>query len=323
MDAVQVLHVDDDELVCELTASVLGEADDITVEWVTDPTTAMEWIDGGVDCVVSDYDMPRMDGLELLQRVRERHPELPFLLFTGKGSEEIASDAISAGVTDYLQKGTGTEQYELLATRIRNAVSGYRAESDLAESKRRIRTLLCNLPGMSYRCLNEPEWPMEFVSEGCKQLTGYEPDELESGGMVWGRDLIDERDADRLWDEVQDAIAETNPYELVYRIRTRTGDLKWVWEQGRGVFEDGDLVALEGIIMDVTDYEDPSGDVERPRKFDARVASRIEAEIETAREAITALDDADEESRTRALDALERATERLADARSASETAGE
>ncbi|WP_340102307.1 response regulator [Salinibaculum salinum] len=58
-----------------------------------------------IDCIVSDYDMPGMNGIEFLEAVREECPDLPFILYTGKGSEEITSETISAGVTDYLQKG--------------------------------------------------------------------------------------------------------------------------------------------------------------------------------------------------------------------------
>jgi DNA-binding response OmpR family regulator len=67
-----------------------------------------------------------MSGIELLETVRETYPDLPFVLFTETGSEEVASEAISAGVTDYLQKGGGSEQYALLANRIENAVQAHR-----------------------------------------------------------------------------------------------------------------------------------------------------------------------------------------------------
>jgi DNA-binding NtrC family response regulator len=73
--------------------------------------------------IISDYDMPGMDGLEFLRTVRETRPDLPFILFTGKGSEAVASEAIAADVTHYFQKRSGPEQYELLANRIENAVS--------------------------------------------------------------------------------------------------------------------------------------------------------------------------------------------------------
>ncbi|PSQ57994.1 MAG: HTR-like protein, partial [Halobacteriales archaeon SW_9_67_25] len=108
---ITVLHVDDDPDVLDITATFLQRADrrfEVVTE--TDPDAALDRLDGGVDCVVSDYQMPAMDGLAFLDAVRDEAPELPFVLFTGKGSEEIASDAISAGVTDYLQKRTGTDQ---------------------------------------------------------------------------------------------------------------------------------------------------------------------------------------------------------------------
>ena len=117
-EPTRVLHVDDDPQILDLAATFLErEGEDIAVETATDPTEALDrFIEGefesGVpfDCIVSDHDMPGMDGLEFLEAVREDHPELPFILFTGKGSEEIASEAITAGVSDYLNKGSGTDQ---------------------------------------------------------------------------------------------------------------------------------------------------------------------------------------------------------------------
>jgi PAS domain S-box-containing protein len=85
---------------------------------------------------VSDYEIPGQNGIQFLDTVREDHPELPFILFTGKGSEAVASEAIARGVTDYLQKDSGVEQFELLANRIRNAVSQYRTAREAEEQKR-------------------------------------------------------------------------------------------------------------------------------------------------------------------------------------------
>ncbi len=126
---LSVLLVDDESAVADLVAAHLERVhDDIAVTVETAVTTALHRVECGTfDCVVSDYEMPEMDGLEFLAAVREVRPDIPFILFTGKGSEEIASEAISAGVTDYLQKGVGSEQYELLANRIANAVESRRA----------------------------------------------------------------------------------------------------------------------------------------------------------------------------------------------------
>ena len=137
-DPVCVLLVDDEPDVLELTKTFLGRVDD-RLEIVTETSVdagIVRLAEDDIDCVVSDYNMPGMNGLEFLELVRERDSESPFILFTGRGSEEVASEAVSAGVTDYLQKGTGHEQYELLANRITNSVAGHRAKLRMREHER-------------------------------------------------------------------------------------------------------------------------------------------------------------------------------------------
>ncbi len=143
MSAIEVLHVDDDQGIGSLTREYLERVGtEMTVVTEDGGKPALDRLsETAFDCIVSDYDMPGMDGLEFLEAVRDREPKLPFILFTGKGSEDIASEAISAGVTDYLQKGVGTGQYELLANRIENAVSQYRAEKR-AEQHARINEVV-------------------------------------------------------------------------------------------------------------------------------------------------------------------------------------
>ena len=127
---IRVLHVDDQQQYTELTEELLERADDnISVVGTTTVVEALNLLsESEFDCIVSDYDMPQTDGLEFLELVRESNPHIPFILFTGKGSEEIASEAIQAGVTDYIQKKGGIDQYDLLANRIRNVVERYRLQ---------------------------------------------------------------------------------------------------------------------------------------------------------------------------------------------------
>ncbi|WP_218836332.1 response regulator [Halorarum salinum] len=127
-----VLAVDDDPDFVALTAQALEREDpNFKVQTVTNAIDAFEqFADNDIDCIVSDYEMPEMSGLALLEDIRMLDEHVPFILFTGRGSEEVASDAISAGVTDYLQKQSGTDQYTLLANRIRNSAAQHRAKHE-------------------------------------------------------------------------------------------------------------------------------------------------------------------------------------------------
>ncbi len=129
-----------------------------------------------------------------------------------------------------------------------------KTQAALEERHRQLQTLFGNLPGMAYRCQSDREWTMKFLSEGVRELTGYGPAELlESSEISYG-DLIVEADRESVWNEVQSAVEQREPYELVYRIRARNGEEKWVWEQGEGVFaETGELKFLEGFITDITE----------------------------------------------------------------------
>jgi PAS domain S-box-containing protein len=265
-EPIRVLHVDDDADFLGVVATFLERTDDrFVVETATSTREGMDRIDeGNIDCVVSDYEMPRTNGIEFLDAVRERHASLPFILFTGKGSETVASEAISVGVTDYLQKGTGTEQYELLANRIANAVEAHRSREMLDERTRRLETLISNLPGVVYRCRNDAGWPMETVEGEVEALTGYTAEQLERGAVSWGDDLLHPDDRDEMWETVQDALAADGTFEVTYRIITADGTVKWMWERGRVVASstDGSDV-LEGFITDITDRTERERELER------------------------------------------------------------
>lgn len=124
---------------------------------------------------------------------------------------------------------------------------------ELRESTDRFRNLLGNLPGMVYRCLNEPGWPMDFVSEGCFPLTGYSPGEIFPGGLQF-EDLIHPNDRKMVKEKVEEAVHTGEPFILEYRIITKEGKIKWVWEKGKEMTSrDGKAKWLEGFIMDITE----------------------------------------------------------------------
>jgi PAS domain S-box-containing protein len=142
------------------------------------------------------------------------------------------------------------------------AESFNRSLRDLRESQRQVATLMSNLPGMAYRCRNDPEWTMDFVSEGAKAITGYSAEELIGSKVVAFGQLVLREDAQAVWDTVQAAVRHGEPFEVSYRIITAIGEMRWVWERGRGVFsEQGELLALEGLITDVTTLKHAEGEL--------------------------------------------------------------
>ncbi|MFB6174200.1 MAG: ATP-binding protein, partial [Halobacteriales archaeon] len=255
---IHVLHIDDDPDFADLTAERLTrEAGRLTVETVADAGEGLERLADGFDCVISDYDMPGMDGIELLEAVRADYPDLPFILFTGEGSEDIASEAISAGVTDYIPKRADPDQHTVLANRIENAVEKWRAEHDAEQARTRLTTLIDNLPGIVYRCQNEPGWAMEYVGGDVEELTGYPAAEIENRDDIYGQEIVHPDDRDAGWADVQAALEAEEPFELTYRIRTNDGETKWVWERGQGIYSaDGEVEALEGFITDITERKE-------------------------------------------------------------------
>lgn len=203
MSDIRVLHVDDDPDYADLVATFLERTTPrLTVVTETNAGDAMERLseDGGtIDCLVSDYDMPGANGLELLEDVRATNPDLPFILFTGKGSEEVASDAIAAGATDYLRKKSGSERYELLANRIENAVEQYRSRQ---ERERVYQALETATQGIG---LIDEDGEFVYLNEAYAGLYGRTTDELV--GSHWDV-LYPDEEVERFETEIIPALRE-------------------------------------------------------------------------------------------------------------------
>lgn len=186
--------------------------------------------------------------------VRALPPENAVPLLALTADEAQAEALLAAGATDFLVLPCSPVQLRArltaaLAPRSPAPTPG----APLADRDRALQTLLANLPGVVYRCANDRDWTMQFVSEGCRELTGYGPGDFIEGRVSFGG-LTHHEDRDRVWDHVQQAVAEHKPFRVTYRLHTATGACKWLWEQGQGVFDAaGRLVALEGFISDLSE----------------------------------------------------------------------
>jgi len=115
-----------------------------------------------------------------------------------------------------------------------------------------IESLLANIPGEAYRCRNDPDWTVEYVSEGVRELTGYGPEDFLLQARGYGHLILPE-DRDRVWQETQVALGARRAFSIEYRIRTRSGEIRWVRDRGRGVYgAGGEATHTEGFVGDIT-----------------------------------------------------------------------
>ena len=252
-ESIEVLHVDDDPDFVELAATFVEREDDrFTVRTATGADEAVDRLEEElVDFVVSDYEMPGQNGIEFLKTVRERSPDLPFVLFTGKGSEEIASEAISAGVSDYLQKGTGTERYELLANRILTHVEQARTQQELEEREAHLR--------QAQTVADLGSWKLDLTTEELYwssevyHIFGVPEDESVSYTRFLDHVYPEDRDTvEAAWT----AALEGAEYDIEHRIVTDDGTTRWVHQRAEfEVDESGNPNSAFGVIQDITEFK--------------------------------------------------------------------
>lgn len=180
--------------------------------------------------------------------------------------ESIQKDNKIIYETEYLKKNkshipvechakiiTFDNQRVILNT-LRDTSDRKRAEAALKASEKSLNNLITNLPGFIYRCANDEKWTMEYYSRGITDLTGYDFDDFIDNNKISYNSIIHNEDQQFVWELIQKALEDNVPFELEYRIITKAGKIKYVWERGRGVYSnDGRLLYLEGFITDVSE----------------------------------------------------------------------
>lgn len=261
--SIAVLQVDDDSAFAEMAADFLErENERFTVDVATSGSEAFDTLaDKEIDCIVSDYQMPGWNGVEFLETTRKKHPDLPFILFTGKGSEDVASQAISAGATDYVQKQQGTSQYEVLANRIENNVARHRAEQDVVSTEHRYRRLIEETSDVII--IVDPDGTFQYLSPSAEDGIGYAPHELVGEN---GFEYIHPEDRDEAMTQFF-AMVENQELRptLEFRFEQKDGSTVWLEVEGRNLLEEPTIEGLVVYARNITDRKEREQRLERYR----------------------------------------------------------
>jgi PAS domain S-box-containing protein len=248
-EGIHVLYVDDDPGLLEICKLFLEDGGRFTVDTVQSAPEALAILTkNDYDAIVSDFQMPDMDGIELLKRVRSSRPIIPFILFTGRGREEVVIEAINNGVDFYIQKGGDPEaQFAELAHKIRSAVLMRRTQMTLAEQEQRYHDLQ-NSSDLIQSVA--PDGHFLFVNKKWLDTLGYREDELPHLTLS---DIIHEESLSHCMDTFRRVSSGENPGIIDAVFRTRDGVRVYVEGMVNCKFIDGACTYTRGMFKDVTD----------------------------------------------------------------------
>lgn len=253
LDQIRVLHVEDDPGFANLVTTCLEDEDSrLDVSSANNPDEGEEVLsETTTDCIVSDYDMPHRNGIQFLEAVRNEYPDLPFILYTGKGSEEVASEAISAGVTDYLQKGSGRSQFAVLANRIGNSVEQYRSQQAIRETEEKLSELADRTDDVLF--MFNGDWTeLLFINSAYEDIWGESISELQADPRSF-LEHVHPDEKERLHSAIEQSTNGT-PVEREYRIVRPDGQQRWVSADAKPIVDDdGTVSRIVGHVRDVTE----------------------------------------------------------------------
>ncbi|MBZ2165263.1 PAS domain S-box protein [Methanobacterium spitsbergense] len=198
------------------------------------------------DIVLISINVDKINEIETANKIKQNF-EFPIIYLIDKCDEKFIEKSLLTETDYYILK-------PLNGTAFNNTINIINKK--LNENKEMLPKLMDNLPGMAYHCKNDQNWTMEFVSSGCYALTGYKESNIILNKKISYNSIIHPEDRSKVKKAVDKGLNKKKSYEITYRIITANNKIKYVWEQGRGIFsEKNELLFLEGLILDITQHK--------------------------------------------------------------------
>jgi PAS domain S-box-containing protein len=280
--SIRVLYVDDEPAMLEIVKRFLESYDPfIAVYAVISPEEALEVLkEESFDCIVSDYSMPGMNGVEFANEAIRRK-RIPFIIYTGKGSDEVAEEAFANGVDDYLRKEMGTTHYKILAKRIISAVERFRAKRELLESETKYSKLVED-GRHGIAIIDGPEPRLCFVNSVLAEILGYSVKELTSFTPGELHKIVHPDDLDRMLKNIKDRLEGKVTKTKEYRFVRKSGELLTM-NVTSSITERGGKPALQVILFERPEEQEPDSE----SRYTAEMYQRL---IELAPDGVVTFD---------------------------------
>nr|WP_319375793.1 PAS domain S-box protein [uncultured Methanoregula sp.] len=258
----RVLYVDDEPALLEIGRLFLEQSGEFEVDTLISAKEALDSPDlSAYDAIVSDYQMPEMDGIEFLKTVRERLGNLPFILFTGRGREEVVIEAINAGADFYLQKGGApAAQFAELAQKIRQAAGRRKAEAAHSESEKRFRELADLLPRGIYEA--GTDGTLSYANRQALEMFGYAGEDIAGINILSAIAPVDRERVSLAFKKIgeQESAEKTSMEYLALRKDNSTFPIAVF---SSPIIRNGTVAGIRGILMDITEQKSVAEDLKK------------------------------------------------------------
>jgi PAS domain S-box-containing protein len=248
---IRFLHVDDDLCFLEVSKQIISMENNFEIDNATSVDEAFKKMEQqNYDAVVSDYEMPQKNGLEFLKELREQNNQIPFILFTGKGREDVAVKALNLGADRYINKNGSPETvYCELAHAINKTVERKKSREILRESEQRYRELANCLPEIVFE--TDLTGKVTFFSQRALEIAGFTREELEKGSNILSFIVPEERE--RAMENMKKSLAGEEHGTNEYTLLRKNGTTYPAIVRTDPIISENKVTVLRGIALDITD----------------------------------------------------------------------